>query len=565
MVFGIYIFCSMGINKQNKRREIIILLAILIIICSSIRIHYSNLNFFDVINKPELKDFYRDSKGYNYLFELDPYFYYYDANNERQTALGFISFCLNRFLGYFTDISLNGSMCLIPLIFTIGTVILLFAWVYIATGSLYISFFSALFLAISKKFYYNTQMCYADTNAVNHFMTMLVFLLLFLLVNHLNSHKQWKEAKWRLKCIALSFLLFLSIYIFRLFWTGWYFIVILICVILTIYLLTEYVIVRKRYLLLILIIAMLVIAVFTAYHYGSSIRNYFGNDADVDEKGRVEGLSHLSVIMGNDWISYFLIYSNDFSFPAVVMVSLVILSLFLLFFRKKRELFDYFIFLYLVLMLTASYLNVRFAFFAAIPYCIASAMIFCYFPREKIREKYLWIATSIFCVFIILTNNYYMDAPADQTGGNIFVNDITINAMEYIKDHSEKGNASILAWWSMGHPYHALSDREFPIWQGNYAKYVAGWYSTMYTTENESEAYAVAKSVCGNKKCFFVLSRHTMDSILTIEAESKYPLTEKSMFNRLLSNQTEMFELVFSEIKLIDGKILEFIKVYEVS
>ncbi len=474
------------------------------------------------------KNSYRDPDGQQYLYEIDPYYFYEEAiaeiqelSSDKYNLLAMLErWLLNLMVLIFPDIRLITIAFYLPLVFTILTIVALFLLAK-EVWDVKAAFFATLFFVIQPIVLEFSLLGFGDTNMLNMFFIIssgFVFLLFVksikvLLKNKKNySLTQWLYFKKSFMTITLFFSFIALVLAFSYTWSAWYVALLLplgACVLAVggwcmrvtfLFLLKRNV--NKEYIIFCFVLFLILLGIgFVAtkqhekvlsllpnsvqkYIHFSSYDNPFGywpegfvliKELQITKFGTLVTYigGALYILLGCVGFCVMVVNSKRWSLSALYVfvgtIAFAVLS-----FRAIR-LLPYFISFFAIAIGVGMSTLLR--------YCqrYAEAM-----TRNEAKGMKYCVYILVYFILVALVIIPLIPAIKEKTQLMPIMDDVIYDSAVYIKERSN-GNAIISSWWDRGTFYEALAERKVHLHSQPHMPRTY-WLSFLYTTDNDIEA-----------------------------------------------------------------------------
>ncbi|MBT7237999.1 hypothetical protein HN865_04025 [Candidatus Woesearchaeota archaeon] len=539
----------------------------------------------------QIKSQYQDDSGQTYLLAIDPYHSYRQAQNVLENGhVGdeikdgkplddhmmapngrtvknsfhpFVGATFHKISSIFGNDSLLSSMFIIPLIFSMLSVIPIFFITRKVAGNVG-GVIAAILLAISPVFLGRTPAGFSDTDVYNIFFPLTIawlFLESFIL--------RYKEKK---KKIILGSLAGLVTGIFAFAWTGWWYIFDFIVGTMIIYLLYLAIKYKKKVLTNLktkntlatgipyILISLISVGLFIGFKAVlNAVRGPLAV-AFIKEAAKPSLWPNVYTTvaeLGNTTLNAVIS-----SLGGNLLLVLGITGIALFFFKKNKKQFDikYGIFLAIWLFGTmyGATKGLRFAMFAVPVFSIAlgifAGKIYHYLseklaPTLELNKKFVKIILIIFIAILLISPMKAADNVAKNEVPQF--NDAWYNVLTKIKEETPE-NAIVNSWWDFGHWFKAIADRKVTFDGASQNNPQAHWIGKVLLTDNEDEAIAILRMLdCGANDAYKLLLEKTDNPLLTKKVLDEVLLLDENQarnkLNEHVDNSDEILDKIFCE------------------
>jgi len=372
--------------------------------------------------------------------------------------------------------SLEHTVYLLPIIFGVGSVLLLFL-LGETLFSLWMGFYSALLFSFHPFFVTWNHAGFADTNAINLFLSLVI---VYSFVNLLESENK----------IFWGGLTFTFIIIFFNIWNGAFYILFIICAMGALRALIAY---KKNLKSVGIIICMtLFFFAFGFAMYGDLVKERLFPSIHSVESSIVElqPVTIQELIVGLGGALGFIL-----SIAALMLVIHGVL--------KKKEYTFWILLIWFIVPFTAGIFSQRFLFYASPPLALMLGYLWYKTSHQGIRiMKKKRILTSYAPLLITLLLIACIPLLFWESVGYLqqktpFITDATLSAMDYIKQSTNK-NAIIATWWDYGYSYQYYAERGTLVDPGFTPPQQVKQIASAFLTTNESYARNILQMLnCG--------------------------------------------------------------------
>lgn len=549
----------------------------------------------------QLRDHFRDDKGYFYMPDIDPYFYLRYARNVLEKGdvgdvvrndvqwdnhglapLGgpvtqhihpyMLAWMYKLFHLFNRDITPMQAAGYFPVLFSALAIIPLFFIARRIAGNM-AGFITAMTLAVHVALTNRTIFGHADTDPYNVFFPLLIFWLFI---------ECYEQRDWRKK-VALGIGAGLSTGLFSWAWSGWWYIFDFILAAIGLY--VFYIVARNW-------------KNVRQLHYHETVRNsalslgifIVSSGIFVSLISSFSGfirapLQPLNFIIlkvaakANLWPNVYTTVAelNEVSFQGIVsamggpfIMALAALGIILIFFNKERKderwLYGFIVALWFFGMIYASTKGVRFTMLLVPPLGIGLGVIagklYRWTSTIAARELHIHktIMAIVFCVAFLLllgvtplppfcTRGLCGSSMASARGDVPIINDAWYNALNKIRLESQP-NAIINSWWDFGHHFKYYADRAVTFDGGSQNRPQAHWVGKVLLTADEKQAIAILRMLdCGGNTVFDIIENVTGDTKKAVD----------SVYELLASNPENARKLL-AERQIPENKIEEIIE-----
>lgn len=518
-----------------------------------------------------LKYSYKDPYGYQYLYGVDPYYYYLAAENKDfDTLFPAIGYYFYKIWSFFDDsITLFGAIFYLPLLFTIILALILYFFVRAFSNDV-VAFFAAALFVLHPIFLEYSMLGVSDTNVLN-ILFLVAGLFVFLRVF---------DFKDKITLILGLALLVIIIICYKYTWSGYYGLIALILTTLILYaiiylfhIFTSKLSTAYR----LTIFVLLILALFVAMKYGftaaleylpGGLKKYlhlttqtFWPDVYVTTKELAAvGISGLIDMAGGK-----------------LLMLISFLSLCWLTWKAWTEKNKWYllVFVWYVSFFVISMNAIRFYPFFIPVFCITlgyglyKVLCFALSQAEKflyIRKFPLKVFASIVLLVALFIPVYLPFASGITNVGKILpvVDDSVYDTAFQINQFSEE-DAKINTWWDRGHVFTALAKRDVHLKASPHMPQTY-WTAVFLTTSDEKLAGGIMRMLnCGYYEEIFdsissvkgrIQAISVMKQVLALDREDLPGYLEENdisddVFDMLYCDQPETYVVVMDDLMSI--------------
>ncbi|MBD3361792.1 hypothetical protein GF358_03290 [Candidatus Woesearchaeota archaeon] len=433
---------------------------------------------------------YKNDNGEYYLVKGDTYFF---LNRARSISEGYNAKQLFPAVIYYSSrilpLSLIQTAYYLPLIFAVLTCIIIF-FLAAKLFDYWAGFFAGFILAVHPIFLDAASLGYADTQIMNVFFSALIVWLFVLVIDSDKRNKQ----------IIYGLLLLVSVYLFKLTWANYHYILFIIGASLIAYLIFKQ-IKSKSSKKWILISAEIIGAVILGLYFlaTNAIETILLKLGFKTAFYYPDGLAYVQEL---DSLTLTVFISKIDAFLLLISIFGAAYSIYTIW--KKPNLKPVFLVLWFVILCVLSFFADRLLYFLILPVSILAAyflsLVFQYiikFPKIIHLRTPRKILEPIAAVILILIISVSVSAEIKKSSQGLshrLMDDSIADISKTILIKT-KGDAVVNAWWDLGYLYSYYARRKVIADGGSMDHPNVYWFAKALTEKNEAKAVKILKMI----------------------------------------------------------------------